>query len=292
VMFVNTIRDAVRRLLQLEKKYDRMQEALGRIESRQLSTMNVRTPAEAEYRVFSQWGEDGIIDWLTTRVPIEHKIFIEFGVENYTEANTRFLLMHKNWSGLIMDSSDANIDSIKHQDISWRYSLKAAAAFITRENINSLFREHGMSGDIGLLSIDIDGNDYWVWEAIDSVSPRIVVVEYNSRLGPDRSVSIPYDEKFSRASGHHSMIYYGASLRAFWKLGQKKGYELVCCNTAGNNAFFVRKDVMPEGLRAGDVGDIFVRGKFRETRDENGRLTYLEPREEERILSALDWVEV
>lgn len=292
VMFLRTIRDALRRLLKLEEKLDRVQEALGRIESRQLSMINAGTPAAAEYRVFSQWGEDGIIDWLTTRVPIEHEVFIEFGVENYTEANTRFLLMHKNWSGLIIDSSEANIRSIRHQEISWRYNLKAATAFITRENINSLFREHGITGDIGLLSIDIDGNDYWIWKIIDAVSPRIVVIEYNSRLGPDRSVSIPYDAEFDRARAHYSMIYYGASLRALWKLGRQKGYQLICCNTAGNNAFFVREDIMPEGLRPAVVEDAFVRGKFRETRDQDGRLAYLEPGEEERILAALEWVEV
>ena len=292
MMFLRIIRDALQRLLKLEEKFDRVQEALGRIESRQLSEINVKSPADAEYRVFSQWGEDGIIDWLTTRVPIEREIFIEFGIENYTEANTRFLLMHRNWSGLVIDSSEANIGSIKHQEVSWRYKLKAATAFITRENINGIFRENNISGDIGLLSIDIDGNDYWIWKVIDAVSPRIVVIEYNSRLGPDLSVTIPYDADFSRGPAHYSMIYYGASLRALWKLGRQKGYQLICCNSAGNNAFFVREDVMPERLRPADVGEVFVRGKFRESRDEDGRLTYLDPGDEERILAALKWVEV
>lgn len=291
-MFLKTIRETLRRLSQLEEKSTRIQEALGRIESRQLSSSPANTAAKSEYRVFSQWGEDGIIDWLTTRVSVENEVFVEFGVENYTEANTRFLLMHKNWSGLIIDSSEDNIRSIKYQDNYWRYNLKAVAAFITCESINNLLKEHGVGGDIGLLSIDIDGNDYWVWKIIDAVSPRIVVVEYNSRLGSDLSVTVPYDANFTREHAHHSMIYYGASLRALWKLGQQKGYELICCNSAGNNAFFVRTDVIPRDLRPVSVEEAFVRSKFRESRDKQGHIDYVGSDMEERALLALKWVEV
>ena len=118
------------------------------------------------------------------------------------------------------------------------------------------------------------------------------MIEYNSRLGPSRSVTVPYEQGFSRAQADHSMIYYGASLRALWKLGTAKGYELICCNTAGNNAFFVRRDVLPENIRPASVESAFVRGKFRESRGQDGRLTYLEPDDEERILASLEWLEV
>ena len=99
-------------------------------------------------------------------VPISNKVFVEFGVENYLEANTRFLMVKDNWAGLVMDGSQQNIDFVRQDDISWRFNLKAQQAFITKENINDLIRANGISGEIGLLSIDIDGNDYWVWEAI------------------------------------------------------------------------------------------------------------------------------
>jgi hypothetical protein len=280
----------LRRLALLEKRQARLQEALGRIESRQ--TAGARTAAQAEFRAFSQWGEDGIIDWLCSLVPIERRIFVEFGVEDYTEANTRFLLLCRNWSGLVFDSSEDDVASIRRDDISWQHNLKAAAAFITRDNINDLLARHGAQGDIGLLSIDIDGNDYWVWRAIEAVSPRIVVIEYNSRLGPVRSVTVPYQADFDRARAHYSMIYYGASLGALWKLGREKGYELVCCNAAGNNAFFVRRDVLPAALQPATPQAAFVRATFRESRDQSGRLDYLGPEDAERLVADLPWVEV
>lgn len=289
---LKAILGAFERLSKLEERCARLQEALGRIESRQVTGGDVRMSAEVEYRVFSQWGEDGIIDWLTSLVPIERKLFIEFGVEDYSEANTRFLLAHKNWSGLIFDSDADKVASIRRRELYWQYDLTAEAAFIARENINDLLRQQGVEGDIGLLSIDIDGNDYWVWQAVSVVSPRIVVIEYNSRLGADRAITVPYRADFARAQAHHSMIYYGASLRALWKLARDKGYQLVCCNSAGNNAFFVRADAMPSALRAVSVEQAFVRAKFRESRDAKGRLSYAPAEEEEKALAGLDWVEV
>ena len=286
------LRNNPQRIETLEAELVRLQEALGRIESRQVKSAGVRSAVDAEYRVFSQGGEDGIIDWLTEQVPIERRLFVEFGVEDYREANTRFLLAHRNWSGLVFDSSPGNIDAIRQRRGFWYRDLQAAAAFITRDNINDLLRTHGAEGDIGLLSIDIDGNDYWVWQAIDVVSPRIVAIEYNSRLGAQKAVSIPYRADFERARAHHSMLYYGASLRGLWNLGQQKGYELVCCNSGGNNAFFVRADVMPPGLQPATVEDAFVRAKFRESRDATGRLDYLDAAQEEQLLASLDWVDV
>jgi hypothetical protein len=282
--------EVLRRLALLEKREAKLQEALGRIEARQLA--GARNPAEAEFRAFSQWGEDGIIDWLCSRVPVERRIFVEFGVEDYTEANTRFLLLCRNWSGLVFDASEENIAAIRRDDLYWQHNLKAAAAFITCDNINELLAHHGMQGDIGLLSIDIDGNDYWVWQAIEAVTPRIVVIEYNSRLGPDRGVTVPYQADFDRVRAHFSMLYYGASLGALWKLGRQKGYELVCCNSAGNNAFFVRRDVFPATLAPATPQSAFVRAQFRESRDRNGRLDYLGAREEERLVANMPWVEV
>ena len=142
-----------------------------------------------------QLKEDGIqARWLAPT-----PMFVEFGVETYVEANTRFLLRHRGWSGLVMDGSAANVARIRSDPIFWRYNLKAVEAFITRENIDSLIESQGLRGDIGLLSIDIDGNDYWVWEAVSVVRPAIVVIEYNARFGTDAAVTVPYDPGFVRA---------------------------------------------------------------------------------------------
>lgn len=112
--------------------------------------------------------------------------------------------------------------------------------FITAENINSLFKKYAVPQDFDLLSIDIDGNDYWVWQAIEGYSARVVVIEYNSSLLPNESKSIRYDPSFTWDGTN----YYGASLLALAKLGGVKGYTLIGCDSRGVNAFFVRNDLV------------------------------------------------
>jgi hypothetical protein len=260
-----------KRYAALPIKIYRIQEALGRIERRQIAQCSDFN--HAEFRVFSQWGEDGIIQYLLRYVPIERPIFVEFGVENYTESNTRFLLSNNQWAGLVIDGSAENVEYIKRDQIYWASNLKAEHSFITQENINELLSKNGIVGDIGLLSIDIDGNDYWIWQAIDSISPRIVICEYNSHFGSSAEVTTPYDAAFVRKTAHFSMIYYGASVAALCALGAAKGYSLVAANSAGNNIFFVRNDLIGP-LPVLSPAQAYRRAQFREYHDENGRLTY------------------
>ena len=107
--------------------------------------------------------------------------------------------MKDNWSGLVIDGSLSNIKKIRNQDIYWRYELEALQAFITKENINSLISGAGITGEIGLLSIDIDGNDYWITEAISVINPIILIIEYNSAFGYEKHYSVPYDKTFVRS---------------------------------------------------------------------------------------------
>ena len=262
----------LRRYLELPSRIIKLQEAVGRIEMRQCAAPGMAAE-DREFRVFSQWGEDGIIQYLIRHVPIGRKLFVEFGVENYQESNTRFLLTNNHWAGLVIDGSASNIEFVKRDTIYWATNLKAEQAFVTAENINGILRAAGIAGDIGLLSVDIDGNDYWLWEAIDSISPRIVICEYNSHFGPDARVSTPYDPAFVRDSAHFSKIYYGASLAALNSLAQAKGYSLVASNGAGNNAFFARNDVRGS-LPVLSCAQAYRRPVFREYHDENGKLTF------------------
>jgi hypothetical protein len=282
----------LRGVRQLHEASGHIRDALGRIEGRQLAGQVTPRLSDSEFKAYSQWGEDGIIQRLIHEGPIAHRIFVEFGVQDYTEANTRYLLTHDNWSGLILDGSEANIAAVKRDPLYWRYNLKAVAAFITRENINVLLRENGLGGEIGLLSVDVDGVDYWIWEAIDSVNPALVVTEYNARFGPDRAVTVPYDATFVREKAHHSCIYYGASLAALVALGRRKGYAFVGANSAGNNAFFVRRDLLPASLAELTAAQGYVPCKFREARDSRGKLAFLSPQEEAAILESLPAVEV
>lgn len=230
--------------------------------------------SDVEFSAFSQWGEDGIIDWLISRLPDIVKTFVEFGVEDYRESNTRLLLQMRNWRGLVMDGSEANIRDIRTQDIYWRYGLTAKCAFIDQDNINPLLQEEGMIGDIGLLSIDVDGNDYWIWQAIEVVSPAIVVSEYNASLGDLHSLSVPYLADFQRTRAHHSNLYFGASLPALIGLGKQKGYTYVGTTSTGCNAFFIRSDLASR-IQDGLSGAWAYPSKVREARDEKGNLLFL-----------------
>ncbi len=196
--------------------------SIGQIQSKLNASSLEKNIKKKEFKVFSQWGEDGIIDYLISNLDIENKTFIEFGVENYEESNTKFLLLNKNWDGFIMDSSTNNINYIKNSELYWKHSLTAVTSFVNKENINDLLKLSKFDKKIGLLSIDIDGNDYWVWQGIDTMEPSIVIIEYNSRLGIEKSYVVPYEKNFERKKANYSMIYYGASLKALVKLGKKK----------------------------------------------------------------------
>ncbi len=282
----------VKQMIRLRQSFTQLHEAVGRIEARQCAQAGAAGLRANEFKVYSQWGEDGILQHLIRHVPIARKIFVEFGVENYTEANTRFLLVNDQWSGLVIDGSEENVAYIKADPIYWRHHLKAVSAFITRDNIDELLRGNGLFGDIGLLSVDIDGNDYWVWERIECVHPAIVVAEYNGLFGAARAVTVPYDAEFVREKAHPSCSYYGASLAALVGLGRRKGYAFVGSNAAGSNAFFVRRDLRPESLPELTAAEGYVRRGFREMRNADGSLALCTFEEEAALALSLPLVEV
>ncbi len=246
---------------------------------------------DAEFKVFSQFGDDGILQYLIHQTRPEQKTFIEFGVANYSEANTRFLLVNDNWSGLIIDGDARAMSALCADEIYWRYDLTAVGAFITRENINQLFLDNGFGGEIGLLSVDIDGNDYWVWEAINAVNPVLVVAEYNSVFGAEYAVTVPYDPAFQRTKAHYSNLFWGVSLKALCLLAEKKGYAFVGCNSAGNNAHFVRKDKIGKIPVKTPVED-YIESKFRESRDTDGNLTYLRAKQRLEAIKDMQVVDI
>jgi methyltransferase FkbM-like protein len=281
------LRSFEQRLILLQKGLDLVQEALGRIEARQMSGSESPELSDHEFRVFSQWGEDGIIQFLLRHIPIKNKTFVEFGVEDYTQANTRFLLVNNNWHGLVLDSDSDNIAKIKNTTTHSYYDLKAFQAFVTKDNINEILKTHGVVGEIGLLSIDIDGNDFWVWRAIDVIDPVIVVIEYNHRFGKDAAVTVPYEESFNRFRSSRPLVYFGASLKALCLLGERKGYAFVGCNSNGVNAFFVRKDKKPDRIRELSAEEGFVAGNFSELRDAAGNIVKSTPEAERQMIMSL-----
>jgi len=189
------------------------------------------------FRLASQNQEDGITLALLREAGSVTRTFVEIG-SGLSGGNSAVLAREWGWTGLMVDGAGAT----RMEQVGRRFpGVTAIDAWVTRDNINSLIASHGFSGEVDLFSLDLDGVDYWIWEAMTVAAPRVVILEYNSMFGPDRAVTVPYDERFDR-SRHHTM-YYGASLAAWVKLAERKGYRLVAVEPAGINAFFVRHDL-------------------------------------------------
>lgn len=201
-----------------------------------------------EYSLFSQNGEDGILRYLFSEIGFRFKFFLEFGF-NVTQNNSLRLMLKERFGGVFIDGSELSVKQFNEAAQSFGISnVKAINKFLNLENLEFTIIESNLPEEIDLLSIDVDGNDYWFWEGMKYLSPRIIVIEYNASLGPELSLSIPYDPSFDRHKKHRSGFYCGASITALEKLGKKKGYTLVGCDSNGINAFFVRADCLTPHL--------------------------------------------
>jgi len=195
---------------------------------------------EAELKIFSQFGEDGIIDYLLYKLKLNSKIkFIEIGTGDYEEANTRFLCESRICSGLLIDKIK-DLKYVKKRDFFWKNDLYFCQKTITPSNISSVINSYGFKNDCNLLSIDIDGNDFWVLKNIELSLVDIVVAEYNPLFGSNLSLTVPQNENFDR--NKFKKIFYGASLTAIIELMESKGFMFVGANSACNNAFFINKN--------------------------------------------------
>lgn len=281
------LKRAIITLFKIEEKLEELKINQGLLLSALNENKKFGNLKDYEFKVFSQWGEDGIIQHLSKVVEIKNKTFIEFGVENFFESNCRFLLMKDNWSGFVIDGSIKAIQTLKKSYFYWKYHINALADFVTKENINELLSKSGFDEDLGILSVDIDGNDYFVLQAIHVFKPRILICEYNAVFGATRKISIPYETNFDRTNKHHSNLYFGASLPAITYLANTKGYSLVGTNSAGVNAFYIRNDLLNEKVEVLTVEQAYVSSKFRESRDEQGNFTYLNGEDRLKLLKGL-----
>ena len=191
------------------------------------------------FRLLSQNQEDGMLWSLFQQIGTTTKTFVELG-SGATGGNAAMLAGEFGWTGLMVEGDQGKVEYAGR-----RFPrAKAVCAWITPETVNDLLERNGFAGEVDLLSVDVDGVDYWVWQAIAVCSARLVMLEYNSMFGPDRAVTVPYDPKFNRRD--HRFCYYGASLSAMTQLSATKGYRLVAVEPTGVNAFFLRNDVAPE----------------------------------------------
>ena len=215
-------------------------------------------------KIYSQNDEDGIILYIFKHIGIKTKKFVEIGVENGTECNTTNLLKNFNWKGIQIEGSkklynDAKIQLKKVLEKKIK-NLKLLNIFVTKKNINQILKKN-CGKEIDLLSVDVDGNDFWIWKAINCVKPRLVIIEYNSFFGSNISATIKYNSKFIW-NHRNNKSYYGASLKALEKLGKQKKYILVGVDKNGVNAFFVRNDLAKYiNLKSKKTEEIFLDNK-------------------------------
>ncbi|GAA4408194.1 hypothetical protein GCM10023187_29720 [Nibrella viscosa] len=207
-----------------------------------------------EYSMFSQHGEDGIINEIFRRIGTTNKFFVEFGVGDGSENNTAALLL-SGWRGVWIEGYSKYYSMIinKFKELIKNNVLYVRHSFITAENIEELIQLYNdVPTELDLLSIDIDGNDFWVWQSINIFKPRVVIVEYNPFFGPNVDWIMKYNPNHS---WDHLTVYHGASLKSLQLLGEEKGYALVCCDLSGTNAFFVRKDLLSDKFIKADSTD-------------------------------------
>jgi len=250
--------------LQARERRDRILEAERAADPKTLTAYG--------YTAYSQADEDGILQEIFQRIGTTDRRFVEFGCGDGLENNSTYLLL-TGWTGLWMDGSPQNIKDVRREFTDYLSDgrLVLNQVFITRENINSLISSAGFEGEIDLLSIDIDGNDYWMWEAITAIRPRVVAIEYNATFRPPHKLVQEYNESHVWKSNN----YFGCSLKALEELGERMKYVLVGCSYAGTNAFFIREDLAGDKFSAPYTAehhyrepmyDAFVRGFTRHSR--------------------------
>lgn len=216
---------------------------------------------EQEFKIYSQNGEDGLLLYIFSKIGITNKTVLEIGIGDGRECNSANLLINFNWDGLLIDGNPQNVvkaEKFYKEVTKGNQDIQVINHFVDRDNIRTIIKNRFKAKNFDLLSIDIDGNDYWIWEAINNISPRVVIIEYNASFGAEESVTVPYEKNFNRYTKHKSGWYHGASLKALCKLGRKKGYSLICCDQAGVNVIFVKDSELNDHVKPMDVEDAFV----------------------------------
>ena len=249
---------------------------------------------DAEVKVFSQWGEDGILDFICETLKISKPKFVEIGAGNFHECNSRFLAESRNASVVAIDARTDLVTEVKKMTVFWKTHIFPICEIVTPDNINDLlvFARDKMAG-IDILSLDIDGNDYWVLDAAKLDKISVVVVEYNSLFGYSAEVSVPRDDLFNRKEKHFSCLYYGASLSAFIYSLSLKGFTFLGSNRACNNAFFIKNEKINEfSIEIPTNLELFVDSRVRESRDTSGSLSFLSGKDRLRVIETMPVVNV
>lgn len=200
--------------------------------------------SETGFRVFSQFEEDGKILFIFSVIGMGGKRFVEIGSDDGVNSNSANLFFNFGWHGLFIDGNPKSIKRgrrfFSKYPHNWQVPPRFMQALVKRENVNELLQKGGMEGEIDFLSIDIDGNDYWVWDAMEVIRPRVVMIETHNLFGM-KNIVVPYDPEYFWPGKHP--VYHGASPVAMTKLAKKKGYRLVGANDLGFNFIFIKNGI-------------------------------------------------
>ena len=199
------------------------------------------------FRVFSQFEEDGLLLFVFSVIGMNNKTFIEIGSDDGINSNSANLVFNFGWHGLFIDGNKRSVERGRkfygRYPHPWAYSPKFICQLVKRENINQIIENAGFSGEIELLSVDIDGNDYWIWDALEIVQPQVVIIETHNEFGFE-DIVVPYDSNYYFPGKHP--VYHGASPIAMTKLAKQKGYRLVGANDLGFNFIFIKNGIAEE----------------------------------------------
>ncbi len=245
--------------------------------------LNFKSINDAEEKIFSQNGEDGIIDYILEIINVKDPKFVEIGVEDYIESNTRLLYHIRNSQGLIVDQT-IDINKLSKNLELWKGRLKVLKKAVTPKNINEIINYENFNKDLDLFSIDIDGLDFWVIKELPTNFAKICIAEYNPLFGSEYEVTVPNIENFNRTNYHYSNLCWGVSLKGLINLMNEKNFVFLGTNNLKNNAFFVNKDyeqlfkkvILEKNIELKN----YTNHKFQESRDKNGNLTYLSRKEQ------------
>ena len=232
---------------------------------------------DSEVKIYSQFGEDGIIDYICEDLGLSKPSILEIGAGNFGECNSRWLVESRNSGAYLVDSRGDLPAGIRQSQLLWKSHLFFEQSWVTPENVQALFdRATNAMDRVDIFSLDLDGNDYWILKELNLKSTKVVIVEYNPLFGHNLGVSIPRDDTFVRSEGHHSWLYYGASLIAFIDLLETKGFSFIGTNRVGNNAFFVSRGISDSlHLLARNDLSKYTDWPIRDSRSAKGELNYL-----------------
>ena len=231
-----------------------------------------------DYKVYSQNGEDGILDYFLNCLNIDKPKFVEIGIGDYSECNSRFIFERTSPKGLVIDCIENLKKKVSRNAKLWKGDLKIINEKINSNNIIEILNNNSFLDELDLFSLDIDSTDYWVLKKMPNNFSKIAIIEYNSVFGPDLKITVPNIDNFNRNEYHFSNLCFGASLRAIIDLMEEKNFKFVGTNLARCNAFFILEKYLDKiNVEIPNKNNLsnHTDSNIRESRDQSGKLNYI-----------------